>query len=445
MLKGIGFYLRKALTLLLFVVVSVIALFFAYGYRYDFKKKDIQKTSIIDVSAKASDVKLMLEGKEVANQLPFQIKGVIPGKYVIEVLKPGFEMWQRQVDVADDLVTVVKDVILVPVDLAKMIKPLITFAKKNARYFYGRDYIIELQSDEKSLRVVSLLANATVQDQRIELFKSGIDRIEPLDNGAFLIFFEDGGIAWVNYVNKRFVFFNLPKGADGIKVNADKGYLYYFLEGNLFGVPFDQINKLQEDPDQFRIIDHVSAYVPVGNGDIYYLSSGKLYKADFMGKNVVGVEVFKGNYLNLGYRPGYGGYGALILRDQDQKRLLGLISPAGQARILENSLKGEPFFNVANELIYASETGTIYFFDNAVAGKKIVSKQSGDFSLLGWLTNEGHFIQQEDKKIILNDIYNSNRYTLFADTSGIQKFFLVGKSLFFLKANTLSVLNWLAE
>jgi len=442
MAKGIGVYLRKAFTLVLFMVVSAFALFFAYGYQYDFKKKDIQKTSIIDISAKESDVKVMLEGQEVANQLPFQVKGVLPGKYVVEVMKAGFEMWQRQVDVAEDIVTIVNDVILVPVDLQKLIRPLVTFSQKNARYFYGMDYIVELQPGEKSLRVISLYGNATVKDEEIELFKSGIDRIEPLDGDDFLIYFNDGGTAWVSFVNKRFVFFNLPKGADSIRVSAERDYLYYLLDRNLYGVPLVEVDKLQETPDQFMIVSDVSAYVSTLNGDLYYLSSGKPYKADYKGNGALHVETFQGDFINIGYKPGHD-YGALILRDKDQKRHLSIIDPTGNIRILENDLKGEPFFNDNDEVIYASDSGTVYFLDNTSAGKKIVSKQSGDFTLLGWFTNEGHFIQREGNKVIMNDIYNSNRYTLIEDASGMDKIFVSGKSLFFLKENTLNVLSWL--
>jgi len=439
-----GIYLRKAFTLVLFMAISAFTLFFAYGYQYDFKKRDIQKTSIIDITAKEKLVDVFLDGKPVAGQLPFQIKSVVPGKYVVEVKRKGFELWQRQVDVLEDIVTIIKDVILVPVDLEKSIKSLMVFSEKNARYYYGKDFIAVLLPGDRVLKVISLFDNGTVKDEDIELFKSGIDNIEPLEGKNFLIYFQDGGRAWVSFGDKKFVFFNLPSGAERILVNEDKGYLYYLLKGDLYGVPLDNVDGLEKAPDDFRLIVKVDAFVSAIQGDLYFLSAGKLNRADYNGKNEALVESVGGEYVNIGYKNGRN-FGALILRDKNEKRYLRILYGSGKLVLLEDDLKGEPFFNAYDEVLYASNSGSVYFYDNALARKKVVSKQSGDFSILGWFSNEGHFVQKEDDRIILNDIFNANRYVLLKDASGADQVFVPGKSLFFIKAKTLYVLNWLEK
>jgi hypothetical protein len=444
MAKSIGIYLRKAFTLVLFMGISAFTLFFAYGYQYDFKKQDIRKTSIIDIIAKDKDVQVLFEGKLTAMQIPYQIKGVVPGRHVVEVKKDGYEPWQRQVEVLEDIVTIVNDVILVPVDPGKFVKPLMAFSEKNARYYYGDNFIAELLPDERALKVISLYGNGTIKDEDIELFKAGIDSIEPLEGENFLIYFSDGGTAWVSFGSKRFVFFNLPAGAERIKVNADKGYLYYLLDGDLFGVPLEKVDGLEKAPDDFRLVGKVDAFATGLDGDLYFLSSGKLYRADYRGKGGVLVETVTGDYVNIGIKTGRN-FGALILRDKDEKRYLWVMDRAGEMVLLEDDLKGEPFFDSYDDLLYASGSGGVYYYDNILARKKIVSKQSGDFTILGWFSDEGHFVQREDNKVILNDIYNANRYILLEDVPKESQVFVPGKSLFFIKDNTLDVLNWLKQ
>jgi hypothetical protein len=442
MAKSVGTYLRKAFTLVLFMAISAITLFFAYGYRYDFKKQDIQKTSIIDLTAKEKDVTVYLEGKQVSTGLPYQIKGVLPGKYVVEVKKEGFDLWQRQVDVTEDIVTIVNDVLLVPREVGAMVKEVMEFSDPKVRFYPGADFLAVMSPGDRILKVISLFGDGTVKDEDIEMFKSGIDNIEPLTGENFLIYFDDGGTAWVNFADKRFVFFNLPEGVEGIKVNGDKGYIYYLLNGSLYGVSFSDVKKLEETPDDFMIVEKAGPYVTGMNGDIYFLSSSKLYRADHMGRNPVPVAEIDGDYVNIGSKRGRNHW-ALILRDAGDKRHLWLADRNGLLTPLEHELKGDVFFNAYDQLIYASDTGSTYFHDPLLSKKTVVSKQSGDFSILGWFTDEGHFIQREGDKIILNDIYNSNRYILVGDIKGAEAVFVPGEALYFLKGTTLFGLNWL--
>lgn len=443
MAKGIGTYLGKAFTLALFMVISVLTLFFAYGYQYDFKKQDIRKTSIIDINADEEGVRVLLEGKQVSTVLPYQITGVLPGKYVVEVMKDGFNLWQRQIDVVEDIVTIVNDVIMVPVDTEKYIKPLFALEEPESRYRYGRDFIVEILPEDKGLRVVTFYGNGTVKDEDIELFKSGIRDIRTFEDGNFLIFFDDGGSAWVSYEKKDFAFFGLPEGAEGVSVNAGRGYLYFLLNGGFYAIPVNDADDLEESADDFKVADEVNAYVYAINDDIYFLKDGVVFKSDHMGRGPEPVTAVDGKYINIGFKSGRA-YGALILRDKDQKRFLFVTDKDGNLLSLENDLKGDVFFDASDRLLFAGHSGSIFVFDPAVGMKTEVSRQSEEFELLGWFSDDGHFLQKDGDSVILKDIHDSNRYTLMDGIDEVSAFFPLDRTLFFIKGGSLHVLDWVS-
>ena len=82
--------LLKSLGVLAFCAVSAFALFLAYGYNYDLFHRNIEKTSIIDITGVYKDVQVMLDGQVVAHNLPYLIKDVIPALYRLSIMKEGF-------------------------------------------------------------------------------------------------------------------------------------------------------------------------------------------------------------------------------------------------------------------------------------------------------------------------------------------------------------------
>ena len=437
----LGVYLWKLFVVMLFIAFSALTLFFAYGYQFDFKKRDFTKTSIIDVTAKEKSASVMLDGTQQSEVLPFQIKGVLPGRHLLSVNRPDFQSWKREVEVEGDIVTIVDDVLLVPENVDKAIRPLKKTAEKPGRSYFAGDYIVEIREGEKKLSLTSLFEDGTIKDEEIELFKAGMERLEPLENENFLIYFSDGGISWVNFRDKKFVLFVPPAGAEGVKVSPLREMVYFTKGKVLYGVPFSQTDALKDGPEKFRIIANVEAYVPVFGDDIYYISGGMLFKSDFRGREKKLIDYAPDFYKNIDFYQGKD-YGSLILRDRDDERYLVLCDRRGRFTYRAGDLSGQPRFNGYDQLIFAKNDGEVVFYDPQTGKSTAVAGLEGKFEVLGWFSDRGHYLIREGTSIRLRDVFNANTYTLVDGIEGISNYFTLNGALFFIKEDTLNVLNW---
>jgi hypothetical protein len=439
--KKIGVYLWKAFVATLFLGFSALALFLAYGYQYDFNKRDFRKTSIIDIASKEKDVSVALDGTQQAEDLPFQMKGILPGEHVLEVKKKDYQPWKRSVEVAGDVVSIVNDVLLVPVDVEKMVRPLAGFTVSGGEVFTADDYLLEVDPDGKLLKLTSLFDDGTSKSEEIELFKKGISTVEPVADENFLLYFKDGGISWVSFRDKRFVYFKLPAGAGTVKVNPARETVYFLKDGGLYGVPFGKSEEMALDYEKYLVIKRVEAYVPASGGDIYFISGGMLYKSDFQGREKKLVDYAPDFYKNVDFLEGNNN-GALVLRDRADKRYLVLEGDGGRLFYLAGDLRGKPRFNGDGQLLYALESGDVFFYDPQLAKKMAVVKIDGDFDILGWFSDRGHFLIREEGVVKLRDVFNANTYTLLAGTENMSSLFTLKGSLFFMRDDALNVLTW---
>ncbi len=438
--KKIGSYVWKVFIIILFIAVSTLTLFFAYGYQVDFGKRDIRKTSIIDVAVKENGVSVLLDGTQESNVLPYQIKGVLPGDHLLSVQKNSFQPWQRKVDVAADIVTIVNDVLLVPDSIENMVKPLAATGVNNGRIYAGENFMVTVRPGEKSLDLTTLYDNGTSKEEQIELYKSGITGLDPLSDNNFMLYFDDGSMAWVDFRSRRFLFFKLPKQSGQVKVNSQKELLYFTRNNVLYGVPFSEVDGISDSADKYQLLKNVDVYVPVLNGDIYFLSGGTLFKSDYQGHGIRLADLAPAFYKNIGYEQG-NGVGALMMRDKNDRRYLLLLDAGGRVLKLVEDLKGQPFFNSYDQMIYAKNSGEIFFYDWRLDKTSPVNKLDGDFEILGWFTDEGYFIFKTGGKVQLSDVFNANTHTLIGDLNDISAVFVLKRSLFYIKSGTLYSLS----
>jgi hypothetical protein len=87
---------------IIFLVIAVIAIAFARGYRPDFKEKSFVSTGIVTVTSNPKSAQVYINGA---------LKGVtdlnlhlIPGKYKIEVKKDGYQTWEKEITLKGELV-----------------------------------------------------------------------------------------------------------------------------------------------------------------------------------------------------------------------------------------------------------------------------------------------------------------------------------------------------
>lgn len=101
--------------ILTFFILAPVLLFYASGYRLDFKRHQIIKTGTLFIEAK--DIKkadLYINEKLYAE--PFNEKmfiyNLLPGEYTIRLEKTGFHAWQKKAVINSSITSFIKDAIL---------------------------------------------------------------------------------------------------------------------------------------------------------------------------------------------------------------------------------------------------------------------------------------------------------------------------------------------
>ncbi len=443
MYKKLGSFILKLLTLLCFAAVSLSALFYAYGYQYDVHKQDVKKTSIIDLLGSISESKVFLSGKIVSNFLPYQIKGVEPGNYLLSVAKNGFRYWQRNIKVEADLVTIVNDILLVPDRIESYMKFIKDFDLKSNLDISG-DLILAYEKGSNLIRSFSMYYDGSFRDDELLISAEGISDVIGLGNNRFML--ESGGneLSLFSASERKSVAFSLPSKGYDFRMDDGGKNLFFKKDSDLYAFPFDNLTGQETKPDMsfYKVFSGVDNYVLGFDKIVYYVMDGGVYMTDFSFVSRQPLALSINKYKNISFKKGRN-YGFLVTRDANDIRCLYLIDRSGKPiKMLSADLYGKAFFNAYDHLIFAENSGKIRFYDPLLKSGLLVTKMELPFDILGWFTDEGHYIVQSSGYVKLDDIYDANEYDLFHDDE-VKKVFVFNKNLFFLKDNDrLFGLNW---
>lgn len=447
MLSKISRLILKLSSLVLFIAVCYVALFYAYGYKYDEKQRDVRKTSIIDLIGNIREARVLLNGKLEANFLPYQIKGVDPGSYNLSISKAGYQAWQREIKVEEDIVTIINDILLVPSALEQYTK-LIKDYSVAGKLVTSQDMIFFYDPVAGGINLLSMYYDGTFKDEILQLQVPKIDKIEPLENDRFLVYTVDelsgdeGPLYYFGFPERRFFTFNRPAGAFGFKLNRSVDLLYFFINDGLFAVPMSDIGKLAEaDLQDYLVGSNISAVSFGFNRDVYLVSAGVPYKTDenFGSWKPLAFSLDAFKYISA--RTGRN-YGAIIARNQADSRALYITDKRGRMSKLADNIKGEVYLNGYDQVLYIDAQNRIWYYDPDLKVNELVAAYDRDIEVLGWFSDEGHFIYKDQGQVLMGDVFNSNRYIIIAESKDLEKIFVFSKNLFFLKEGRLFSINW---
>jgi len=95
----------------LVVLMALSVLFYAEGYRFNYRNFKISRTGVLYVSAFPKNATISLNGKVKSHKLPFS-ENLLPDRYVVLVAKDGYSPWMVYSKVESELVTSYKNVVL---------------------------------------------------------------------------------------------------------------------------------------------------------------------------------------------------------------------------------------------------------------------------------------------------------------------------------------------
>jgi hypothetical protein len=419
----------KILSAGLFLAVSGMVLFFAYGYRYDFEEKVIQKTSIIDVKNKINNVSFYYNDTLLSEVIPYQVKNVLPGEHHIKIRKTGFKGWERTVPVVEDIVTIIEDVLLVPENLDKYIKEKYLF-DQDKEIYYGNNYVLLLKQGEKNMQILTLDRKGNVKDEDIQLFKAISEVVEVMDNERFILKFEDGLYTYVDFPRSHFRIFTLPEDAYNYKVNPQDNSILYMKDGDLFKTAFDKLSVNEYAKD-------IVAYDSDAYGNVIVIRNGSVFRIvnDTAEEILINENV---RFKNLKIKTEADAM-FLILRDEEDKRYLYHLKN-GLVVMLSDDLHGNVYYDSSGFLFFMDKTGNVYRFDVYVSEAALLFNLSAKSQLLG-LYADGKYLLfiNENNSLELSDLYNKNRHILKENVNDMP-IIQIGLSIFFTEEDRLKVL-----
>ncbi len=441
--RTVGSLFLKIFSILFFAAFAGTTLFFAYGYRFDVEERILEKTSIIDVINEVSDVSLFLNGREVVQNIPYQIKGVLPGLHDLKLQKKGFLTWERTVKVEEDIVTIVVDALPVPADLDLFYKEVLKL-NTDDEIFFGDDFILSYASGDNDVRLINLFDNGKILEEIISLYQEDFEIVDVYAKEKFLITFGDPYseykavlYAYVSFAEKEFDLFALPEEAERIRVDGRNNYVFFLREGDLYGISFDRLKENEFDSNEYMPIKSgVEKFDIDDRGNLFYISTGMLYKSWYNGENVKLLDQHPLRYKNLAINF-VGNNKSLVVRANDDTRKLFYLSDSGDVRLLSENLYGNADINGRNEMIYSDTEGHIFLFDVVDQEKTYIEQIESEFELMGWFGDDGYFVIKKGTTVYLHDRFHVEPVVLF-DQLESDFSVLVGRAFYTYKDGILS-------
>ncbi len=113
MIRRVLILLSYAVTMAAVLVATVMLVELGQGYSYDFKTRQFYINGLLSLTSSPSSATLYINGKPTRHSTPYR-STLKTGTYNLELRKPGFHTWSKQVDITPFQVLSLDAVFLVP-------------------------------------------------------------------------------------------------------------------------------------------------------------------------------------------------------------------------------------------------------------------------------------------------------------------------------------------
>lgn len=423
MKQSIGRFFLRVFSIGLFLVVTGMAVFFAYGYRIDVDEGSVQKTSIIDIPAPRLEAQVYLDGQLYGKSLPIQLKGVLPGEHDVIVRKEEFISWSRAVEVKEDVVSLVWDVLLVPSDLTSYITEVSVF-EEDQSFIQGKEYLLAFAPGANTVRAIVFAENGFIVDEEISLYKGGFEVVRAFSDERLFLEFENNSYAILGLDNQSFELFSLPPTVENVTIDIDGRKIYFLESGSLYALSVDDALEDRQftfDPEQYQHIhDHVEHFVVSSSGDLFFSSIGMLYHTDRENLvfNLVEREPASVQGISLTFGKNYD----LMMVQHHDKTLLFAVTKEGMLLEINQDIIGEAFISDEDTVLYTNSERVLHSYDIRKEVEQEIRVLAANETVLGWFDGFGHYLYQQDQNILTADIYNSNNTVLLENIQPLAVF-----------------------
>ncbi|MBD3327709.1 hypothetical protein GF340_00210 [Candidatus Peregrinibacteria bacterium] len=428
----------QLLVAVLFIAVSAVALLFAYGYKVDVEEGVVQKTSIIDVSWPVTEARVFLDDVLKGKVLPYQIKGVLPGTYELEVKKDGFLPWARKIKVVVDYVSIVRDVLLIPNDLGPYWKTLDEFTEEYVIYS-GEDFLLKKEVGSAAVEVISFGDRGLIKEERMDFGWDDFSILEVYTDAAMLVEIEANGYAFIDLNSNNVIEFQLPEVAENISVDVVSENVFFTQNGDLYMVPLQTVDQFMLSSLDQRIFFDIEDYAVDKNYHVFVIKKSMIYKYDIGSGDIYLKEKTPGMVDDIEFIKDKGD-GLLLIEENGYKYLVGLDRYGNYSPVAEK-VKQIIKRNVGYDVLYVTEENNMFTVDMTKNKKRFIRTVSDDAGLHGWFDYSGHFLIQEGDDLFIEDLYGANKFKIY-ENIGSKHVIVVDKALYFIDEKDLIQIYW---
>ncbi len=98
--------------ILIFLVIAPLLLIHTAGYRYDWARKRLIRTGVMNLSSIPKSGSIFINGEDTNKKTPRIISNLLPGEYNVEIKKDGYLPWQNNIQINDNEATTILDIVL---------------------------------------------------------------------------------------------------------------------------------------------------------------------------------------------------------------------------------------------------------------------------------------------------------------------------------------------
>ncbi|KKQ80556.1 MAG: hypothetical protein UT02_C0006G0006 [Parcubacteria group bacterium GW2011_GWC2_38_7] len=116
--------IRRAIALgfiIAFFITAPLLILYTAGFRYNFKKAQVQRTGTLIIKTTPKSAQVSLNGKALTATTPIRENNILPDDYTIKITKEGYYPWQKKLAIKQQETTFIEDVILFPQSQAEKI------------------------------------------------------------------------------------------------------------------------------------------------------------------------------------------------------------------------------------------------------------------------------------------------------------------------------------
>lgn len=97
-----------------FLIAAPLLIFYTAGYRYNFKKAEIERTGALVLDSDPANAEVWIKGKKSKYQTEARINNLKPGEYDIELRKNGYFPWRKKFNIRGQETAFAENIYLFP-------------------------------------------------------------------------------------------------------------------------------------------------------------------------------------------------------------------------------------------------------------------------------------------------------------------------------------------